>query len=242
MRIGIDARELCGRSTGAGRYLSGLLAQWSANEKARPHDFVLYAPEPLGVAYDVHRFPTRIVPGSGGSWWEQVRLPSVAARDRLDVFFAPAYTAPLFLRVPTVVAIHDLSFAAHPEWFSTREGIPAPPVVAPRRFAGARRRDDLAVFMRRAYRTLRPFPVTRPRDSTRDHATRVVNDGGSQPATRLVRRIDFQPAARAGSDSRVHAELRAPTTPRRSTSWAPIARILGKTSPRSSRRQTSSAA
>ena len=123
MRIGIDARELCGRSTGAGRYLSGLLAQWSANEKARPHDFVLYAPEPLGVAYDVHRFPTRIVPGSSGSWWEQVRLPSVAARDRLDVFFAPAYTAPLFLRVPTVVAIHDLSFAAHPEWFSTREGI-----------------------------------------------------------------------------------------------------------------------
>ena len=27
MRIGIDARELCGRATGVGRYLSGLIAE-----------------------------------------------------------------------------------------------------------------------------------------------------------------------------------------------------------------------
>jgi glycosyltransferase involved in cell wall biosynthesis len=43
--------------------------------------------------------------------------------DHLDVFFAPAYTAPPLRRVPVVVAIHDLSFFAHPEWFSTREGV-----------------------------------------------------------------------------------------------------------------------
>ena len=39
------------------------------------------------------------------------------------MFFAPAYTAPLRLNVPTVVAIHDLSYMAHPEWFRLREGI-----------------------------------------------------------------------------------------------------------------------
>jgi len=38
------------------------------------------------------------------------------------VFFAPAYTAPLTQRTPLVVAIHDLSFVAHPEWFRIREG------------------------------------------------------------------------------------------------------------------------
>src|SRR4029079_15467601 len=54
---------------------------------------------------------------------EQVRMPNVAATDHLDVFFAPAYTAPLFHKLPTVVAIHDVSFAAHPEWFTTREGM-----------------------------------------------------------------------------------------------------------------------
>lgn len=124
MRIGIDARELCGRATGAGRYLDGLLRCWSADESAsRRHEFVLYAPEPLAAAFDARRFATRIVPGSPNTWWEQVRLPPVAARDHLDVFFAPAYTAPLATRVPTVIAIHDVSFAAHPEWFSAREGL-----------------------------------------------------------------------------------------------------------------------
>ena len=36
--------------------------------------------------------------------------------------FAGAYTAPLALGVPLAVTIHDVSFAAHPEWFRPREG------------------------------------------------------------------------------------------------------------------------
>lgn len=123
MRIGIDAREICGHPTGAGRYLAGLLAEWAADPGARSHEFVLYAADSMSVPLDSRRFPSRLVPGPPGVWWEQVRLPRVAAADHLDVFFSPAYTAPLALRVPLVVAIHDLSFVAHPEWFTTREGI-----------------------------------------------------------------------------------------------------------------------
>ena len=74
------------------------------------------------MALDARRFATREVTGSGGTLWEQVSVPRVAARDHLDVWFAPAYSAPLTLRVPVVVAIHDLSFVAHPEWFTWREG------------------------------------------------------------------------------------------------------------------------
>jgi alpha-1,3-rhamnosyl/mannosyltransferase len=122
MRIGIDARELCGRSTGAGRYLAGLLKEWGGDEGARRHEFVLYAPETLTIALDSRRFASRLVRGAAGTWWEQVRLPRAAGADHLDVFFSPAYSAPLRLAVPTVVAIHDLSFIAHPEWFRTREG------------------------------------------------------------------------------------------------------------------------
>src|SRR2546427_525736 len=65
-------------------------------------------PRPLGA----HSAPGR----------EQLQLPGVAAADHLDVFFAPAYTAPLRLGVPIVVTIHDLSYVAHPEWFRLREG------------------------------------------------------------------------------------------------------------------------
>ena len=123
MRIGIDARELCGRATGAGRYLGGLLHEWATLDRARQHEFVLYAPEPIALPLDARRFATRHVTGASGWRWEQIRAPRVAAADHLDVWFAPAYTAPLRLTTPIVVAIHDLSFVAHPEWFRIREGV-----------------------------------------------------------------------------------------------------------------------
>jgi glycosyltransferase involved in cell wall biosynthesis len=122
MRIGVDAREIAGRATGVGRYLSGLLHQWSTGRDARKHEFVLYAPRALSIGLDTRRFATREVAGAGGTYWEQVQLPGVIARDHLDVWFAPAYSMPLRLRIPAVLAIHDLSFVAHPEWFRLREG------------------------------------------------------------------------------------------------------------------------
>ena len=122
MRVGIDARELGGRATGVGRYLGGLLREWSADSRARAHEFVLYSAEPIALPLDGRRFATRTIPGSGGTWWEQLQLPRAAVSEHLDVWFAPAYTAPLRLTVPTVVAIHDLSFVAHPEWFRLGEG------------------------------------------------------------------------------------------------------------------------
>lgn len=123
MRIGIDARELTGRVTGAGRYLAGLLGEWSSDERGRRHEFVLYAHQPLTASSAAPPSGTRILPGTGGTSWEQWRLPRALTADGLDVFFAPAYTAPLLVRVPLVVAIHDVSFAAHPEWFRPREGL-----------------------------------------------------------------------------------------------------------------------
>ena len=67
-------------------------------------------------------FEHRRVPGPAGTWWEQTRLPAAANADRLDVFFAPAYSAPLTLRMPLVLTLPDVSFFAHPEWFRWREG------------------------------------------------------------------------------------------------------------------------
>jgi glycosyltransferase involved in cell wall biosynthesis len=123
VRVGIDARELCGQPTGVGRYLSGLLAEWSRDEFARRHEFVLYSHRPLDLALDGRRFSLRQIPGAGRFWWEQQLLPQVVKHDHLDVFFAPGYTAPLFLKCRLVVTIHDVSFAAHPEWFTWREGL-----------------------------------------------------------------------------------------------------------------------
>jgi glycosyltransferase involved in cell wall biosynthesis len=124
LRIGIDARELCGRPTGVGRHLAGLLAGWSTAETAAAHSFILYAPQPLtavGTALPANAV-LRVVPGAGGTKWEQLSLARAARQDRLDAFFAPGYSAPLSVNIPTVLLVHDLSFISHPEWFRGREG------------------------------------------------------------------------------------------------------------------------
>ena len=56
----------------------------------------------------------RVLGGSGGTLWEQTTLLAAARADPLDVFFAPGYTAPLRLNVPTVLLVHDLSFVMMP--------------------------------------------------------------------------------------------------------------------------------
>ena len=120
MRIGIDARELCGRPTGVGRHLAGLLGAWENSPDALRQQFFLYAPQTPAV-----RLPSnatvRVLPGSAGTLWEQTTLLQATRSDHLDVFFAPGYTAPLRLEVPTVLLVHDVSFVAHPEWFRVRE-------------------------------------------------------------------------------------------------------------------------
>jgi glycosyltransferase involved in cell wall biosynthesis len=120
MRIGIDAREIVGKSTGVGRYLSGLLTEWAARGARSRHEFLLYTHAPVSPAPP---FETRVLPGTSGTWWQQVTLAAAARADKLDVFFSPQYTAPILLNVPTVVVIYDVSFAAHPEWFRTLEGL-----------------------------------------------------------------------------------------------------------------------
>ncbi len=124
LTIGIDARELLGETTGVGRYLGELLRRWVV-DRGRVRQFLLYAPQALPFVKTLPAdAPLRqVVIGSGtGTWWEQTHLRRAVRADNPDVFFAPAYTAPLALRVPLVVTIHDVSFAAHPEWFTPREG------------------------------------------------------------------------------------------------------------------------
>jgi len=121
MRIGVDARELSGEATGVGRYLRCLLHEWGLSGTA--HQWTLYSHDgrlavPPGLQAEV-----TIVPGKGNTGWEQGALARAVRRDQPDLFFAPGYTAPLLIGVPLVVVIHDVSFAAHPEWFGWREGL-----------------------------------------------------------------------------------------------------------------------
>jgi glycosyltransferase involved in cell wall biosynthesis len=148
MRIAIDAREILDRPTGVGRYLLEILRAWGDLPEAAGHEFVLCAPhEPpslpstlrlstmtgLGGTVPRARPSTSLGPSRGslpraseasrgGTLWEQRALPRLVQRAGADVLFAPAYTSPLRCPAPVVLTIHDVSFAAHPEWFTWREG------------------------------------------------------------------------------------------------------------------------
>ena len=121
MHIAIDARELTGQRTGAGRYLDRLLHYWGLGETARRHRFTLYAHEPIPDPAPALDARVEVLPGRGGTGWEQITLGAAVRRDRPDVLFAPAYTAPLLIPVPVALTVHDVSFVAHPEWFRPRE-------------------------------------------------------------------------------------------------------------------------
>jgi glycosyltransferase involved in cell wall biosynthesis len=121
MRIAIDARELSGKPTGVGRYLAEILREWAGMDEALAHEFILCAPAPVPYAGGL-QVTQSIQPGRS-TWWEQLTLPRLAGRADADVLFCPAYSGPVFPGVPLIVAVHDVSFAAHPEWFRWREGL-----------------------------------------------------------------------------------------------------------------------
>ena len=122
MKIAVDARELVGHRTGVGRYLAELLERWVSDSEARRHEWRFFAHRDVPLP-DAFVAALTVLPGNGGTQWEQRRLSRALRQDRPDVLFAPGYTAPLTTPAPIALTVHDISFSAHPEWFSLREGL-----------------------------------------------------------------------------------------------------------------------
>lgn len=140
MKVAIDARELGGHRTGVGRHLHEILRAWADDPGASGHEFALCSNVPLDLSpYQGLRVRALMEPGRGLTW-EQVTLPRMLRHERADILFAPGYTAPLWTATPTVLVVHDVSFASRPEWFSWREG--------------ARRRTITRLAARRAARVV----------------------------------------------------------------------------------------
>jgi glycosyltransferase involved in cell wall biosynthesis len=124
LHIGIDARDLGGTPTGVGRYVAGVLQEWSRQRLPHRLTFFLHRDPPPWLRSISFNAEVVIAPAeTAGTWWEQRRLPVLAARSGVDVLLSPAYTAPLALKCPSVVIIHDVSYFAQPRAFPWREGL-----------------------------------------------------------------------------------------------------------------------
>lgn len=110
MRIGIDGRNLGSATDGIGRFVHNAVKALAALGA----DVVVYAPGKINADYDIPGgVSVRIANFRGPlarTFWGQVVLPSLARRDRVDVFWGPSHRLPFALAsgIGRVVTIHDL--------------------------------------------------------------------------------------------------------------------------------------
>ena len=118
LRVGIDGRAFTSPARGVRRYVTELcravhaldaevrLVVIGAEPEAQlPADF-LAVPEPLSLPTNLGR--------------HLASLPLAIRQARLDLYHAPAYTAPVFGSTPVVLTIHDVSYERQPAWYPYR--------------------------------------------------------------------------------------------------------------------------
>jgi glycosyltransferase involved in cell wall biosynthesis len=129
MRIGIEAHtiEKQEKLGAGGNYLSQILKEWS---KLNPdeYQFILYFKDiiPQEKYLDSPVFIKKLVrtPIKSTALFYNVFMPLAAKKDKLDILFLPFYMRPFFCFIPTITAIHDISFKTHPEWISWNYKLP----------------------------------------------------------------------------------------------------------------------
>lgn len=121
MKIGIDCHNLETKRTGTGRYLMNLLKYW-AKENA---EIVLYFKNQIPNDIPAGNFQKKVLNTNSNFWFEHILLPKTIKKHGVEIFFSPSYILPI--RIPkgvkTAVAIHDISYEAHPEWYSWQNRI-----------------------------------------------------------------------------------------------------------------------
>ncbi|MBI4667366.1 MAG: glycosyltransferase family 4 protein [Nitrospinae bacterium] len=114
MRIGIDARKIY--DTGIGRHISNLVD--NLLEVDGGHHYVLFVtPEDFDrLAYPEERVTKIIEPAPKYSLKEHWTLARNADGQRLDIFHAPHYVLPYFMKTPAVVTVHDAIHVIDPSY------------------------------------------------------------------------------------------------------------------------------
>jgi glycosyltransferase involved in cell wall biosynthesis len=115
--VGLDGRVFSSPAAGVRRYVNGLVPALRA--LSAPLDLVILGGSARDVPPGLEHVPEpRHPPTNLG--WTLVGLPIAARRARVQLLHAPAYTAPVGIRTPVVVTIHDVSYERHPEWYPYR--------------------------------------------------------------------------------------------------------------------------
>jgi glycosyltransferase involved in cell wall biosynthesis len=117
MKIGIDARALTAAPSGIGIYLANVLDALQAVGAA--HRFYLISSDTIfyePVRSNWTKIEAHLNKPLVGSAWMQMKVPAIAHRIRLDLYWGPRHHLPLLLprRIRTVLTIHDVVHRLYP--------------------------------------------------------------------------------------------------------------------------------
>ena len=123
MKIGINGRFLVAKRTGVQRAAYNLVK--TLFEVDRSNQYVLFTGKsqldnPEWDYDNVQIVASNIREGESfrNHLWEQLELPRLARRHKVDILHSPANMAPLFYKGKSIVHIHDLCFVVNPQWYS----------------------------------------------------------------------------------------------------------------------------
>ena len=116
MNIIIEASVFGAEGTGVSRYVSNLLSCW--DRKHNEHRWYLLLKN--SNTESVHNFNSVskiVIPGyqKRNLMWQQCKVPGLVNQWKNGIYFAPNYTLPLALKLPSVLVLHDLSFFRYPQ-------------------------------------------------------------------------------------------------------------------------------
>ncbi|NBO38656.1 glycosyltransferase family 1 protein [bacterium] len=121
--IGLNGRFLVAQRTGVQRSAYRLFR--SVIELGEEYNFILFTGESELFAPEWQRPNVQLVTSPlsqrtvfRNHIWEQVELPRLARKHKVDLLHSPANLAPISYSGKSIVNIHDLCFLVQPAWFS----------------------------------------------------------------------------------------------------------------------------
>jgi len=104
MKIGIDARLI--NETGVGRYITNLIAELEKIDTE--NTYVVFLRKNAFNTFHT-RFEKRLADVPWHSVAEQLFMPAIFSREKLDLLHVPYFNVPLFYFGKFIVTIHDLT-------------------------------------------------------------------------------------------------------------------------------------
>lgn len=183
--VALDARLMCGQSTGDSTYWTGLIHGLSRIEL--DFRFLLFsnAPQPENIPKS-ELFEWIDVPG-GSRLWSLVRFPLAARRLGADAIHTQYSLSPL-VRRRGITTVHDVSFFVGPQWFRPKD-----------RFL---LRASVPASAARAARV-----ITVSETSRQEIEAHIPDAKGKTRVTPLAAGLDVVPQNRSEAKALVRAEL-----------------------------------